>query len=189
MSTALVELRRYTLHPGRRDELIALFMRELVHTQEAAGLQVLATYADAGAPDDFVWLRGFPEADPQARGDALAAFYGGPAWAEHADAANATMRAFDDVHLLRPLGALPAPGDATVTTCLLSRPPTPEEERALPEDALVSARIDNRFPRLPVRAEPAVVWFGDAAVPPFLAPLLLAPPHVATLTSIAGIRS
>src|SRR5579859_3492436 len=32
---AILELRRYTLHPGRRDDLIALFDREFVESHEA----------------------------------------------------------------------------------------------------------------------------------------------------------
>ncbi|WP_406513549.1 hypothetical protein [Streptomyces sp. NBC_00161] len=34
----IVELRQYTLHPGARDTLIALFEREFVAGQEAAGM-------------------------------------------------------------------------------------------------------------------------------------------------------
>lgn len=97
---AVVELRRYTLHPGRRDTLIALFDREFVETQEAVGMAVLGQFRDLDAPDRFVWLRGF--ADMQARHAGLQAFYGGPVWAAHRDAANATMADSDDVHLLRP---------------------------------------------------------------------------------------
>src|SRR5471030_2209436 len=98
---AVLELRQYTLHPGHRDELIALFEREFVETQEAVGSHVLGTFRDLDAPDRFVWLRGF--ADMAARADALGAFYGGPAWQRHRDAANATMVDSDDVLLLRPL--------------------------------------------------------------------------------------
>jgi hypothetical protein len=54
-----------------------------------------------GDPDSFVWLRGF--ADMASRGEGLRAFYGGPVWAEHKDAANATMIDSDNVLLLRPL--------------------------------------------------------------------------------------
>src|SRR5512143_3890578 len=36
---AVVELRDYTLHPGRRDELIALFEGEFIEAQEAAGMR------------------------------------------------------------------------------------------------------------------------------------------------------
>jgi quinol monooxygenase YgiN len=97
----VVELRRYALHPGARETLIELFEREFVETQEAAGMRVLGTFRDVDDPDSFVWLRGF--ADMSARPDALQAFYGGPVWAQHRDAANATMIDSDNVLLLRPL--------------------------------------------------------------------------------------
>jgi quinol monooxygenase YgiN len=97
----VLELRRYALRPGARETLIELFERELVETQEAVGIRVLGTFRDADDPDSFVWLRGF--ADMSARADALHAFYGGPVWAAHKDAANATMIDSDNVLLLRPL--------------------------------------------------------------------------------------
>jgi NIPSNAP len=99
--SGVIELRRYALHPGARETLIELFERELVETQEAVGLRVLGTFRDVDDPDSFVWLRGF--ADMEARGAGLPAFYGGPVWAAHKDAANATMIDSDNVLLLRPL--------------------------------------------------------------------------------------
>jgi hypothetical protein len=48
----------------------------------------------------LVWLRGFADMAARARG--LQGFYGGPVWAAHRDAANATMIDSDDVLLLRP---------------------------------------------------------------------------------------
>ncbi|WP_149195666.1 NIPSNAP family protein [Luteimonas suaedae] len=98
---AVVELRRYTLHPGRRDALIDLFERDLVAPQEACGMRLLGRFRDLDVPDRFVWLRGF--ADMAARRQALADFYGGPAWRRHREAANATMIDSDDVLLLRPV--------------------------------------------------------------------------------------
>jgi len=97
----IVELRRYALHPGARETLIDLFEREFVETQEAVGNVVLGMFRDADDPDSFVWLRGFT--DMPARAAALSAFYGGPVWAEHRVAANATMIDSDNVLLLRPL--------------------------------------------------------------------------------------
>lgn len=97
----VVELRQYQLHPGRRDELIELFDREFVETQEAVGMSVIAQFRDLARPDVFVWLRGFPDMVSRAR--SLNAFYKGPVWAAHGRAANATMINSDDVHLLRPL--------------------------------------------------------------------------------------
>ena len=102
----VVELRQYALHPGRRDELIALFEREFVESQEATGMTLLGQFRDLDAPDRFVWLRGFD--DMEARAHALAAFYDGPVWRAHRDAANATMIDSDNVLLLRP--ATPASG-------------------------------------------------------------------------------
>ena len=74
----VVELRQYTLHPGRRDDLIELFDREFVETQEACGMVVIGQFRDLDDPDRFVWLRGF--ADMESRREALTAFYGGPVW-------------------------------------------------------------------------------------------------------------
>lgn len=108
---AVLELRQYTLRPGRRDELIELFDSELLTPQEAGGMRVLGQFRDLDAPDRFVWLRGF--ADMDSRADALAGFYGGPVWRAHRDAANATMIDSDDVLLLRPIDRVsdfPLPG-------------------------------------------------------------------------------
>lgn len=96
----VVELRQYTLHPGKRERLIELFDRELVETQEAQGLAVMGQFRDLDAPDRFVWLRGFASRD--SRPSCLASFYDGPTWQRHRDLANATMIDSDDVLLLRP---------------------------------------------------------------------------------------
>ena len=112
----VVELRQYTLHPHQRDVLIALFDREFVETQEAHGMRVLGQFRDLDRPDRFVWLRGF--ASMPARHEALAGFYGGPVWAAHRDAANATMVDSDNVLLLRPAW----PGAASA----LAQHPRPE---------------------------------------------------------------
>ena len=97
---AVVELRQYTLHPGQRDVLIDLFEREFVGPLEAAGMTVMGQFHDLDRPDRFVWMRGFPDMYRRAQG--LAAFYGGPVWHAHREAANATMIDSDNVLLLRP---------------------------------------------------------------------------------------
>ncbi|MFD7258570.1 NIPSNAP family protein [Streptomyces sp. NPDC059874] len=102
----IVELRQYTLHPGARDTLIDLFEREFVTGQEAVGISVGGRFRDLDDPDRFVWLRAFPHM--AARDRALRAFYYGPVWQAHREAANATMVDSDDVLLLRGPG-LPAP--------------------------------------------------------------------------------
>src|SRR5436309_8091213 len=86
---AVLELRQYTLHPGKRDTLIELFEREFVESQEAVGAQIVGTFRDLDRPDRFVWIRGFAGMEP--RRAALQAFYFGPVWKAHREAANATI--------------------------------------------------------------------------------------------------
>ncbi len=102
LHSPIVELRRYTLHPGRRDDLISLFDTHFLESQELCGMKIIGQFRDIDDPDAFVWLRGFD--DMQARHHALTAFYDGPDWAAHRNAANDTMIDSDDVLLLRPVG-------------------------------------------------------------------------------------
>ncbi len=156
----VVELRQYTLLPGRRDELVEVFDRELVETQEACGMRVLGQFRDEDRPDRFVWLRGF--ADMEARREALTAFYGGPVWREHGPAANVTMVDWDDVLLLEPR-TFPDLGSRTDG----QRAPQPfwisvHEAGSSPSDdgtvgLLATLRADNTFPMLPVREDRDVV--------------------------------
>jgi quinol monooxygenase YgiN len=190
---AVVELRRYALHPGERETLIELFDRELVETQEAAGIRVLGQFRDLDDPNSFVWLRGFK--DMTARQDALAAFYGGPVWREHRDAANATMIDSDNVLLLRPAKPAsglaldprrrPPPGAKTAPPGIIAAticPLRPSKAAAFPnlferelEPTLREAGADlvaafstehspNSFPALPVReGEEVFVWLSRFA--------------------------
>src|SRR5216110_3855167 len=96
----IVELRQYTLHPGKRDVLIELFDQEFIEPQEALGITVIGQFRDLDHPDRFVWLRGFR--DMTLRAKALSDFYGGPVWKMHREAANATMIDSDNVLLLCP---------------------------------------------------------------------------------------
>ncbi|MCP3802526.1 NIPSNAP family protein [Allokutzneria sp. A3M-2-11 16] len=102
MTDQVVELRQYTLRPGTRDALIELFDREFLETQDATGMRVIGQFRDEADPDRFVWLRSFPDMAKRER--ALSAFYGGPVWAQHRDAARATMVDTDNALLLRPVG-------------------------------------------------------------------------------------
>ena len=97
----VVELRQYTLRGGRREDLINLFEREFIESQETLGLHVLGIFTDLDDPDRFVWLRGFRDMAQRRAG--LQAFYTGPVWKANNRAANATMLDSDNVLLLRPL--------------------------------------------------------------------------------------
>src|SRR5213082_1172039 len=96
----IVELRQYTLHPGKRDVLIDLFDREFVESQEALGMKVIGQFRDLDNPNRFVWLRGFR--DMPSRAQALTDFYGGLVWKAHREAAIATMIDSDNELLLCP---------------------------------------------------------------------------------------
>jgi hypothetical protein len=97
----LVELRHYTLKPGRRDELIALFEEHFIESQEQCGMRVIGHFRQLDDPDAFIWLRGF--ATMEQRRQALEGFYSGPLWREHRTAANDTMLDSDNVLLLKPV--------------------------------------------------------------------------------------
>ncbi|UHQ20470.1 NIPSNAP family protein [Lysobacter sp. KIS68-7] len=191
LHSPIVELRQYTLHPGRRDTLIDLFEREFLDTQAEAGISVLGQFRDLDAPDRFVWLRGFEDMD--VRRAALERFYGGPAWQAHRDAANATMIDSDDVLLLRPAApasafvlddALPARGevrDGGVIVATIYSFDAPVDIDFLdffaaelhpafaaaggPAIASFSTEYaPNTFPRLPVReGEHVFTWFARFA--------------------------
>ncbi|GGM67738.1 NIPSNAP family protein [Micromonospora sonchi] len=162
----IVELRRYTLGAGRRDELIDLFDREFVETQEELGMAVLGQFRDLDRPDQFVWLRGFT--DMPSRRTALTDFYTGPVWAKHGPAANATMLDSDNVLLLREIVAVPVldrstanPDSVLHATIWYWNGPFPDPTHSSSE-ALAVLRTEysaNDFPRLPVREqEHALVW-------------------------------
>jgi len=189
----IVELRRYTLHPGKCETLIALFDSEFIETQEEVGIQLIAQFRDIDRPDVFTWLRGF--ADMQSRAAALAAFYDGPTWRAHRDAANDTMIDSDNVLLLRParptsgflfdaadrpgVGATAIPPGLFVATIyqlaasatkdfadVFDRAIVPEltTSGATPIAVFETEPAENTFPRLPVReGEQMFVWFARFA--------------------------
>jgi len=186
----ILELRMYSLHAGRRDELIRLFEREFIETQEAVGIQVIGQFYDLDDPDRFVWLRGFH--DMPARAESLDAFYSGPVWKAHREAANATMIDSDNVLVLRlphgtcgfsfkdrnrpPLGRrAKQDGFVAATVYYFDEPvnstftntfentikPVLIETGASILAYFVTEDSPNTFPRLPVReGEHAFVWFA-----------------------------
>lgn len=96
-----IELRRYQMKPGRRDDLIALFEEHFIESQEACGMVPLGHYRNLDDDDAFVWVRGFPKFEERAA--ALDAFYvQSDAWRDNRDAANDTMIDSDNVLLLKP---------------------------------------------------------------------------------------
>lgn len=168
------ELRRYRLKPGGYAALSELFDRAFVSPQIELGMELPGEFADLDDPDTFVWLRSFP--DMAVRRDTLSAFYTGPVWRAHGDAANATMVNSDNVLLLKrtdsdlPLTrdavrAMASEGMAVMMTCSLApggaegfaaefeAAARPVLERAGMKIAacFVTENSPNSFPRLPIR--------------------------------------
>ena len=188
---AVLELRQYTLKPGKRDVLIGLFDDKFVAGQEDAGMTIVGQFRDLDAPDRFVWLRGF--AGMQQRKLALETFYGGPVWQGNRATANGTMIDSDNVLLLRPATATsgfdlqrlardgrPA-GLVVVYLHYLQRPASVsvrgdmewrlrsalQSSGAQLQAVLVSEHSENTFLALPVRlGEEVLAWvagFADQA--------------------------
>jgi hypothetical protein len=186
LTSPVLELRQYTLHPYKRDVLIDLFDREFIETQDAVGMPVLGQFRDLDDPDRFVWLRGF--GSMQARHDSLSAFYGGPVWSAHREAANGTMIDSDNVFLLRDAwegsgisinlsnrpdkSALAIPAgfiDLTifyleqsasaelVTFCSEHMMKTLHNGGAIQQGWYVNETSENTFQRLPIRAKDCVL--------------------------------
>jgi hypothetical protein len=178
------ELRQYTLHRRQRDALISLFEASFIEPQNEVGAHIVGLFRDLDDPDRFVWMRSFR--DMSSRQQALAAFYGGPAWQANRTTANSTMLDSDNVLMLRP---------AESGAGLRSKPPTAEASKEIVgatihylhgvdsekftrffEDAmlpqltragiqpfarLVSEESPNNFPRLPIREHDRVfIWFA-----------------------------
>lgn len=188
----ILELRQYSTRPGRRDDLIALFDREFIETQEAVGAAIVGQFRDLDRDDRFVWLRGF-ETMPQ-RQSALERFYTGPGWKAHSHEANATMDDVSNVLLLRPASAAdgfaewgqrPAPGEVvpasriTATIYYRDRPfdqdflerfnreirPRLAEAGTIPLACFQTEYAENTFPALPVRVgEHVFLWFARTAI-------------------------
>jgi hypothetical protein len=191
----VVELRQYTLHPGRREAFIDLFDREFADPLDATGMTTIGQFRDLDRPDRFVWFRGFPTME--ARAKELAVFYDSDLWHAHRNEANASIDDSDNVLLLepaspelrfkgvpsRPIAADGAPArsglivvtlyytkpDALATfATLFSRSLRQRVEAAGAKTlaAYVTSTQPNNFPRLPVRAgERIFVWVAQFESP------------------------
>jgi NIPSNAP len=95
----IVELRQYTLYPGKRDVLIELFEKYFIEKQEEMGAELVGQFRELKHPNLFVWLRGY--SDMETRQTMLESFYSSETWMAHREEANSTMADSDNVLLLR----------------------------------------------------------------------------------------
>lgn len=187
----VVELRQYTLRPGRREVFIDLFDREFADPQDATGMTVIGQFRDLDRPDRFVWLRGFQNMEVRAK--ELGTFYDSDLWHAHRNEANASIDDSDNVLLLEPASPslrfkniAPRPAardDATMSSGLIvatlyytkaddlsafgalfdrSLRRHVEAAGANTLAAYVTSTQANSFPRLPVRTgEHVFVWVAQ----------------------------
>lgn len=190
----VIELRQYTLHPGRREAFIELFDGTFADPLDATGMTVIGQFRDLDRPDRFVWIRGFQ--DMPSRAKELAAFYYSDLWHAHSNEANASIDDSDNVLLLEPASPAlrfkdiplrPAPSNAAAPAGLVvatlyytqaeslstfealfirSLRHRAETAGAQTLAAYVSSTQENNFPRLPIRVgEHVFVWVAQFANP------------------------
>lgn len=188
----VVELRQYTLRPGRREPFIELFDSTFADPLDATGMTVIGQFRDLDRPDRFVWMRGFQ--DMPLRAQELAAFYDSDLWHAHRNEANASINDSDNVLLLeaassklrfKDIPARPPVGDPSARLGFLlvtlyytkadnptafaqlfdhSLRPRVETAGARTLAAYVTSTQANNFPRLPVRVgEHLFVWVAQFA--------------------------
>jgi NIPSNAP len=190
----VIELRQYTLHPGRREVFIDLFDREFADPLDATGMTVIGQFRDLDRPNRFVWMRGFQ--NMEARAAELAAFYDSDLWHAHRNEANASIDDSDNVLLLEPVSPAGAfanipqrpvseegtvGGGLIVVTLYYAKADSLSAFGSLFERSLrhraeaagartlavyVTSTQANNFPRLPIRVgEHIVVWVAQFANP------------------------
>ena len=184
----VVELRRYTIKAGERDNFALYFENYFPEAFQQMGAMVFGQFAQRDNPDGFVWLRGFASTD--ARATICAAFYYGPLWKEHKATMNDRLIDHTNVLLLRPLDrgrAIPVlPGADPIKEASHAKgivvaqifPLKPGSADAFARQAeasfaryraagardagvLVTLDVPNNFPQLPFRTDgPYLVWLG-----------------------------
>ena len=128
-------------------------------------MHLVGQFRDLDRPDRFVWIRGFP--DMASRAQSLQAFYGGPVWQAHREAANATMIDSDNVLLLRPVSedsGFAAPAAPRAPVGAAERSPRVSSRRST-TSTRPSANLSRNFSTL--RSTPELAAAGAAPIARF----------------------
>jgi hypothetical protein len=185
---AVIELRRYTIKAGERQNFADYFESFFPEAFEQIGAIAFGQFLERRDSSRFTWIRGFHTLADRAAVNG--AFYDGPLWKEHRATMNGILEDSDDVLLLRPL----EPGSAIPVLPAVDpvRPPRgargivaaqifavkpgavdtfAREARgtfagyhgagAREAGVLVTLDVPNNCPRLPIRTDgPFLVWLG-----------------------------
>ncbi len=172
----VIELRRYTIQPGERENFAEYFDSYFPEAFQQAGMVALGQFLERDEPSRFTWLRGYRDMD--ARAIALSNFYFGPVWKELKTIVNPLMVDYENVLLLRPLRPIPLLPPVDVVreresprgVVMMHIFPhedglAHEVERAYASypsaGLLLTLNEPNNFPRHPVRTDgPWLVWLG-----------------------------
>jgi hypothetical protein len=184
----VVELRRYTMNEGKRDEFIRYFESYFPEAFQQLGSLFLGHFRERSSPVAFTMVRGFKTLDERAV--VCAAFYYGQLWKEHRTRINDRLATFDNVLLLRPLnperGVLVLPAVDVVNEPEGARGVVVAQIFAVQKEGidafagqaepafaayraagvreagvLVTLDVPNNFPQHPIRTDgPYLVWLG-----------------------------
>jgi len=103
---AVIEVRIYTIHEGKREEFVELYDQVLLPAQREFGLDVLGQFISLDDDQTFVWLRRFDSQEERQR--KWDEFYGSDLWKNDlGPRANAMIKDSDNV-----IAAAPTPGSA-----------------------------------------------------------------------------
>ena len=93
----IVEIRHYTLQPGRREEFIAFFEAKNRVALRDAGMLVFGPLRDLENPDKVHWMRAFTSLEERER--IKDSFYGGTVWSEEVEPTAMAMIAHYEAEL------------------------------------------------------------------------------------------
>ena len=74
----VIEMRTYTLKPGKRAEFLEVFRNRSMPAHAEIGMKILGPFLSIENPDVFFFMRGFP--DLASREPLKARFYEGELW-------------------------------------------------------------------------------------------------------------
>lgn len=99
----LLEIRRYSIQPGRRDEFVAWFESTVLPAMEAKGMRILGQFVSTEDPDAFIYLRSF--SDQEERDRQYRAFYESSEWLDGMREQALAMETGYRVEVVRPTSA------------------------------------------------------------------------------------
>lgn len=76
----ILEVRRYEIEPGRREEFVRFFDDEVAPAMRACGMHIVGQFVSTEDETTFIYLRSFASAEQ--RDEQSEAFYGSAAWLE-----------------------------------------------------------------------------------------------------------